>query len=128
MHTQVPLNSVKLPETGSYAQSIKEYFFLFYIKFPIAGYITRPYWFWSLNSVFEIWRLIFTFLTHKSIFILAPCKIPDRWMFFFATCKIFDRWKYHTAILILGLGGLFLPFWTSKVYYYFIYTKFPIVW
>jgi hypothetical protein len=44
-------------------------------SFPNDRYITRPYLFWALNSVFWLCRLIFTFLTLKIIFFLAPCKI-----------------------------------------------------
>jgi hypothetical protein len=42
-------------------------FFLFHVKFPIVGYIT-PHWFWASNSVFGLWRPIFTFLTPKRIY------------------------------------------------------------
>jgi hypothetical protein len=44
---------------------------------------------------------IFAFLTPKSIFFLAPCKIPDRWI-------------YHTTMLILGPK---FRFWALEVYF-----------
>jgi hypothetical protein len=40
---------------------LKAYIFFIYIKFLIDGYITRPYWYWAPNSVFEFWGLIFAF-------------------------------------------------------------------
>jgi hypothetical protein len=99
----------------------KVYFFLLHVIFPMDGYITRPYWFWAPNSIFGLWRPIFTFSTPKRIFFLN-------------TCKIFDWWIYHTTIdfapqiPFLGSGGLFSSFWPLKVYIFFIYIKFPIDW
>jgi hypothetical protein len=101
---------------------------LLHVKFPIDGCITRPYWFWAQNSVFELWRLIFAFLDPKSVFFLTSFKIPNHhttrlllepkfrfWalgayfrlsdpnsIFFLTSCKIPDRWMYWiTTILIL---------------------------
>jgi hypothetical protein len=75
-------------------------FFLLPVQFPIDGYITRPYWCWALNSVFGLWRLIFTFLIPKGIFFLVPCKIPNRWI-------------YHMTILILSPK---FRFWALKAF------------
>jgi hypothetical protein len=66
----------------------QKYIFLLHIKFPIDGYYTRPYWFWSSNSVFRLWGFIFTLLTPERILFLAPYKITNRWI-------------YHTTILFL---------------------------
>jgi hypothetical protein len=95
----------------------KDHIFFIYIQFPNVGCITWPFRFWNPNSVFGLWRLIFAFLTPKSLFFLTPCKIPDRRII-------------HTTILILGpkfrflgSGGLFLPFWPLKVYIFFIYIS-----
>jgi hypothetical protein len=80
---------------------------------------TWPYWIWAPNSVFVLWRLIFPFLTSKSIVFLAPYKIPERWI-------------YHTTIgpqiPFLGSGRIFLHFWPLKVHIFFIYIQFPIDW
>jgi hypothetical protein len=82
-----------------------------YIYIPIDGYVTRKYWFWAPNSVFGLWRrLIFAFLTSKSIFFLTTCKIPDWWI-------------RHTTILILGYEGL--TFLTPKVYVFLTLCKTP---
>jgi hypothetical protein len=78
----------------------KVYTFLLHVKFPKDGYITRPYWFWAPNSVFGLWGPISVFLTPKSIFFLAPFKIPERWI-------------YHTIILILGPK---FRFWALRAY------------
>jgi hypothetical protein len=80
---------------------LKVYFFLLHVKFPIDECLTRPYWLWAPNSAFGLLRLIFAFLTPKSIFFLTPCKIPDRWM-------------YHTTILIVGSK---FRFYALKAYF-----------
>jgi hypothetical protein len=54
---------------------LKVYFFLLHVKFPIDGYITRPYWFWAPNSVFGLWE-------PKSIYFLQLYKISDRLTYF----------------------------------------------
>jgi hypothetical protein len=59
---------------------LKAYIFLVNIKFPINGYITRPYWFGAQNSFFGLWRLIFAFLTPKTIYFLHLYKISNRLM------------------------------------------------
>jgi hypothetical protein len=82
----------------------KGYLSLLYIRFPIDGcitriIITRPYWFWSPNSVFGLWGLIFIFLTPERIFSQIP---------------------------ILGSEGLILYFWPSKGYLSLLHIKIPI--
>jgi hypothetical protein len=75
----------------------KVYFFMFHVKFPIDGYITRPYWFWAPNSVFGLWGTIFAFLTSKSIYFLHLGKTGWRW-------PIGGRWssrKLDELIIIL---------------------------
>jgi hypothetical protein len=61
--------------------ALMAYFYFFYPqKFPVGGYITRSYWFWSPNSVFAVWSLFFTFLA--PIYFLHRYKISDRLMIF----------------------------------------------
>jgi hypothetical protein len=55
----------------------KVYFFLLHVKFPIDGYITRPYWFLAPNPFLGSGGL---FLTPKSIYFLHLYKISDRLM------------------------------------------------
>jgi hypothetical protein len=102
-----------------YFWTLKAFFALLHVKFPIDGYASRSYWFWPPNSVFGLWRLIFTFLTSKSIFFLA-------------TYKTFDRWIYYTIILILASKfrfwalKAFPPVWSPNVYFFMLLVKFPI--
>jgi hypothetical protein len=96
---------------------------LFHVKFPNDGCFTRPYWFWAPNSVFGLWRLIFSFLASESIFFVALCKIPEWWI-------------YHTTILILGPNFFFglwrfnppfkpPPFKPPKISFFLLHIKFP---
>jgi hypothetical protein len=55
-------------------------FFLLHVKFPIDGYITRPYWFWAPNSVFGLCEPIFSFLTPGSTYYLHLYTNSDRLM------------------------------------------------
>jgi hypothetical protein len=94
---------------------LKPYKFFIYIKLPIDGYVTRPYWFWAPNSVFGLWRLIFA---QKYIFFLLHVKFPiDRYV-----TQPYWFWAPNYS------EGQFLPFWPLKVYIFFIYIKFPIDW
>jgi hypothetical protein len=69
--------------------------------------------------LFEHWRLIFTLLTPRSAFFLAPFLIPDRWI-------------YHNNILILepkfrfwGLKAYFCIF-APKSIFFWLHVKFSI--
>jgi hypothetical protein len=126
-------------------------FFLLHAKFPNDGCITRPYWFWASISVFGLWRLwSLIFLTLKSKFFLAPCKIPDMPQdhttlkayfhifdpqnnIFLASCKTPNRWTYHTTILILDPKFRFLAlkaytFLTLKSNFFLVPCKIPERW
>jgi hypothetical protein len=118
---------------------------------------TRPYWFWAPKSMFVPLRLIFVFLTPKSIFFLYSYRLITQQKRYWSTNSVFGVWRPiftfstlrsiyffhlfkisdHMTILILGrkfrfwafpLFRLFSPFWPLKVYIFLIYTKFPIDW
>jgi hypothetical protein len=48
-------NSVSTSKWNFYHLIFKRIFFLLHIKFSIDGYITRPYSFWSTDSVIGLW-------------------------------------------------------------------------
>jgi hypothetical protein len=84
------------------------YLFFFLLLYKILDrYITRPYWFWDLNSVFELLELIFKKITPKSVFFLVRYKILDEWI-------------YHTTILILGPK---FRFWALGDYFKIFYPQ-----
>jgi hypothetical protein len=118
----------------------KVYFFLLHVKFPIDGYITRPYWFWALRLICALW-------TPKSTYFHTPFKILDRWIYhttILILCNKFRFWAlgayfsvldishdhidFGPQIPFLGSGGLFSPFWPPKVYFFLLHVKFPIDW
>jgi hypothetical protein len=63
--------------------------------------------YWVLRTFSGLWSLILTFLTSKSIFFLASCKISDQRI-------------YHTTILILEHR---LHFWAQKVCFRVFYLQ-----
>jgi hypothetical protein len=95
--------------------SLKEYLILICIKFQINKYITRLFRFWSSNSVFGLWGLIFAFFAPNNVFLLHLYKIPDRWI-------------YLATILILGpkIHVCASSFWPQKVYFFLLRIKLPI--
>jgi hypothetical protein len=79
-----------------------------YKKYTFGGQMAKiglQSWLLGLSSVFGIWKLIFAFLTPKSIHYVTPCNIPDQWI---------SR-PYRP---FLSSGGLFSPFLTPKRVYF----------
>jgi hypothetical protein len=103
---------------------ISIYFLLVYKIFD--QYIKRWNWFWTPNSVFGHWSLIFAFLTPNSILYI-------KYIYFFLLHVNFrsmdishDHADFGTQIPFMGSDGLFLPLRSLKVYIFFIYIKFLI--
>jgi hypothetical protein len=74
----------------------KAYLFLLHVTFLIDGYVTRSYWFWAPNSVFELWRLIFAF---GEKFLKSPSHVTLGFLW-----AIFLMWKaYFQSFTLVGL-------------------------
>jgi hypothetical protein len=106
----------------------KVYFFVLHVKFPIDGYITRPYWFWAPNSVFGLWGPIFAFLTPKSIFLLAPCKFPDLWIYHRTILILDPKFWFWAPNSVFGLWGPIFAFLTPKSIFLLAPCKIPDRW
>jgi hypothetical protein len=91
-------------------------------EFSIDGYITRPYWFWSPNSVFGLWELIFNLSTPLSIYFFHRQKISDRLMGHL-NYLIYEPRIWWISI-IFGLRKLNFKF---KIFCVFRFLKFGFV-
>jgi hypothetical protein len=118
---------------------------MFSFMIAVENLKTILFFSFNIDQHFELWKLIFAFLTLKSIFFLTPCKILDRYWF----------WAPNSVLGLLetvALGGqkcknkpsepkngiwasksvwsyfegLFSPFWPSKVYFSLLHLKFSI--
>jgi hypothetical protein len=97
----------------------KVYFFLLHVNFPIDGYVSRSYWFWSPNSVFGLWTHFRFFDPQKFIFCLLHL---NSW----SMDKSHDHTDFGAQIRFLGSEGLFSFFWPPKSISFLLHVKFTI--
>jgi hypothetical protein len=85
----------------------KAYSFFIYMKFPIKGYITWPYWFWQLTPCMCPECLFSPFWPPKLYFFLLRIIFP------------IDRlYRFQSTNFVFGLWGLIFTFMTRKSVYF----------